>query len=135
MFMMSSMKLLCVLSQLFPDLIKRTNGRTIGQTACPLVPSPHAGYNRPVPSASQSIRVKVLFFGRLKEIAGLTQAAVDLPADANIESLFARYASRYPELQQYRSSLVASCNQEFAAWNTVLHAGDEVAFLPPVSGG
>jgi molybdopterin converting factor subunit 1 len=88
-----------------------------------------------VPSVSQSIRVKVLFFGRLKEIAGCTQESIDLPAEANIESLFANYTSRYPELQQYRSSLVASCNQEFAPWNTILHAGDEVAFLPPVSGG
>jgi molybdopterin converting factor subunit 1 len=88
-----------------------------------------------VPSVSQSIRVKVLFFGRLKEIAGLTQDSLDLPGEADIESLFTHYASRYPDLLQYRSSLVASCNQEFAPWNTILHAGDEVAFLPPVSGG
>jgi molybdopterin converting factor subunit 1 len=88
-----------------------------------------------VPSVSQSIRVKVLFFGRLKEIAARTQESIDLPVDANIESLFTLYANQHPELQQYRSSLVASCNQEFAPWNTVLHAGDEVAFLPPVSGG
>jgi molybdopterin synthase sulfur carrier subunit len=101
----------------------------------PLVPTLRAGYNRLVPSVAQSVRVKVLFFGRLKEIAGRTQESIDLPAEANIESLFAHYASHYPELQQYRSSLVASCNQEFAQWNTLLHAGDEVAFLPPVSGG
>jgi molybdopterin converting factor subunit 1 len=88
-----------------------------------------------MPSASQSIRVKVLFFGRLKEIAGLTQDCADLTSDADIESLFAHYSSRHPELKQYRSSLVASCNQEFAPWNTVLRTGDEVAFLPPVSGG
>jgi len=88
-----------------------------------------------VPSVSQSVRVKVLFFGRLKDIAGSPQESIELPAQANIESLFAYCATRYPELRQYRSSLVASCNQEFASWNTVLHAGDEVAFLPPVSGG
>jgi molybdopterin converting factor subunit 1 len=88
-----------------------------------------------MPSASQSVRVKVLFFGRLKEIAGLTQDSIDLAPDADIESLFAQYARRHPELKQYRSSLVASCNQEFAPWNTVLHPGDEIAFLPPVSGG
>jgi molybdopterin converting factor subunit 1 len=88
-----------------------------------------------VPPVSQSIRVKVLFFGRLKEIAGLTQDCIDLALGADIESLFAHYASQYPELQQYRSSLVASCNQEFAPWNTALRPGDEVAFLPPVSGG
>jgi molybdopterin converting factor subunit 1 len=88
-----------------------------------------------VPSASQSVRVKVLFFGRLKDIAGQAHEAVDLAPAADIESLFARYVSSYPELQQYRSSLVASCNQEFAPWDTVLRTGDEVAFLPPVSGG
>ena len=88
-----------------------------------------------MPPVSQSIRIKVLFFGRLKEIAARSQDSIDLAAESNIESLFAYYASRHPELQQYRSSLVASCNREFAPWNTVLHAGDEVAFLPPVSGG
>ena len=88
-----------------------------------------------MPSISQSIRIKVLFFGRLKEILGRTQESVDLAVESDIESLFAQYANHYPELKQYRSSLVASCNQEFAPWNTALHAGDEVAFLPPVSGG
>jgi MoaE-MoaD fusion protein len=88
-----------------------------------------------VTPVSQSIRVNVLFFGRLKEIAGRNQDSLDLAADSDIEFLFAHYASRYPELQHYRSSLVASRNQEFAPWNTALYAGDEVAFLPPVSGG
>jgi len=45
------------------------------------------------------------------------------------------YSTRIPELAKYRSSVVASRNQEFVAWDTVLHSGDEVAFLPPVSGG
>jgi molybdopterin converting factor subunit 1 len=88
-----------------------------------------------VPSTSPTIRVKVLFFGRLKEIAGRAEESLDLQSHANIESLFSEYTARYPGLQQYRSSLVASCNREFAAWNTPLHSGDEVAFLPPVSGG
>jgi molybdopterin converting factor subunit 1 len=93
------------------------------------------GYNSPVPTASPTIRVKVLFFGRLKEIIGHAEESVDLAEGAPIEDLFARYGSRHPELASYRSSLVASHNQEFAAWNTRLHSGDEVAFLPPVSGG
>jgi len=137
MFIVSSVKLLCLVSQLLPEGLPATGDSccTPRQTLCPLVPFLYAGYNRLVPSVSQSVRVKVLFFGRLKEIAGRTQDSIDLSVDADIESLFAHYSSRYPELRQYRSSLVASCNQEFAPWNTVLHAGDEVAFLPPVSGG
>lgn len=86
-------------------------------------------------AVSQTIRVKVLFFGRLKELAGRTEDCVDVPESSSIERLFALYLSRIPELAKYRSSLVASRNQEFAAWDTPLRSGDEVAFLPPVSGG
>jgi molybdopterin converting factor subunit 1 len=93
------------------------------------------GYNLHVQTAAKTIRIKVLFFGRLKEIAGCAGDEVELAEGAPIESVFAQYAARYPELARYRGSLVASCNQEFAAWMTPLHAGDEVGFLPPVSGG
>jgi molybdopterin converting factor subunit 1 len=85
--------------------------------------------------ASQTVRVKVLFFGRLKEIAGRGEDCAEIAAGATIEQLFTAFASRRPELAKFRASLVASRNQEFAAWSTSLHAGDEVAFLPPVSGG
>lgn len=88
-----------------------------------------------MPTAAPKIHVKVLFFGRLKEIVGRDQDSLDLAAGAPIESLFAHYAAANPELARYRSSVVASRNQEFAAWNTPLSPGDEVAFLPPVSGG
>jgi molybdopterin converting factor subunit 1 len=88
-----------------------------------------------VPSVSQTIRVTVLFFGRLREIAGRAEESLEISDVATIEQLFAHLAARNPELARFRSSLVASCNQEFAAWNTPLHSGDEVAFLPPVSGG
>jgi sulfur-carrier protein len=97
-----------------------------------LPPIPSGRYNLPVPP---TVRVKVLFFGRLKEIVGQAEDSASLPEGAPIESLFARYTATHPELAQYRASLVASRNQEFAAWTTPLLSGDEVAFLPPVSGG
>ena len=84
---------------------------------------------------SQSVRVKVLFFGRLKDVVGQSEESIDLADSSTIEQLFALYASRIPELGKYRSSVVASCNEEFASWDTPLRPGDEVAFLPPVSGG
>jgi molybdopterin converting factor subunit 1 len=82
-----------------------------------------------------SIRVKVLFFGGLKEVAGGAEEFVEVPNGSRIEDLFAQFVSRSPELARYRGSLVASRNQEFAPWDTSLHSGDEIAFLPPVSGG
>jgi molybdopterin synthase sulfur carrier subunit len=100
-----------------------------------LAPSSFTGYNSPVPPVSQAIRVTVLFFGRLKELTGHAEDAAEFADAATIEQLFGLYAARHPELAKYRSSVVASRNQEFAAWDTPLRSGDEVAFLPPVSGG
>lgn len=79
--------------------------------------------------------IKVLYFGRLKEAAGSGEESVELRDGAVIEDLFAHCSQTRPQLRKFRSSLVASCNREFAAWHTPLHAGDEVGFLPPVSGG
>lgn len=84
---------------------------------------------------AQTIRVKVLFFGRLKDVAGLAEESCEVADGTTIESLFAELARRNGGLARFRPSLVASRNQEFAAWNTRLHSHDEIAFLPPVSGG
>src|ERR1700731_1777986 len=81
------------------------------------------------------MRVRVLFFGRLKDIVGKSEEDADLSEGARVEDLFARYGRTFPELAQFRSSVVASVNQEFAQWKDSLSSGDEVAFLPPVSGG
>ncbi|HET8921643.1 MAG TPA: MoaD/ThiS family protein [Candidatus Acidoferrum sp.] len=101
----------------------------------PLAPPSLARYNSPVPPVSQTIHVKVLFFGRLKELLGRAEESVEFQDAATIEQLFGIFTTRVPELAKYRSSVVASRNQEFAAWDTRLYSGDEVAFLPPVSGG
>jgi MoaE-MoaD fusion protein len=81
------------------------------------------------------MRVHVLFFGRLKEIVGRAEEDAELRDGASLEELFARYGERYPGLAGFRKSVVASLNREFADWHSALRPGDEVAFLPPVSGG
>jgi len=81
------------------------------------------------------MRVRVLFFGRLKDIVGRSEEDAELSEGARVEDLFARYGRSFPELAQFRASVVASVNQEFAEWRSPLSSGDEVAFLPPVSGG
>lgn len=78
---------------------------------------------------------KVLFFGRLKELVGVSEDTCAMPEGAAIEQIFAHYSERCPQLAAFRSSVVASRNREFASWETAVHSGDEVAFLPPVSGG
>jgi molybdopterin converting factor subunit 1 len=86
-------------------------------------------------AVSPNLRVRVLFFGSVRELTGLTEEATEVPDGATLADLFGRYAKRFPRLAGFRASLVASRNQEFASWDTRLCAGDDVAFLPPVSGG
>jgi molybdopterin synthase catalytic subunit len=81
------------------------------------------------------MRVRVLFFGQLKDIVGLSQEDAELSEGARVEDLFERYGRRFPKLAEFRPSVAASLNQEYAEWRAPLAAGDEVAFLPPVSGG
>lgn len=81
------------------------------------------------------VRVRVLFFGQLKEIVGSAQDDAELAEGARVEDLFDRYGRQFPKLAEFRPSIAASVNQEYANWRSPLSAGDEVAFLPPVSGG
>jgi MoaE-MoaD fusion protein len=81
------------------------------------------------------MHVRVLFFGRLKDIVGKSEEDAELSDGARVEDLFTRYGRRFPELTRFRPTVVASVNQEFAEWRTQLSSGDEIAFLPPVSGG
>ena len=81
------------------------------------------------------MRLRVLFFGMLKDLVGRPSDEIDLPDGAHLGVVFEQYASRFPRLRELAPSIVAARNQEFADLSTVLADGDEVAFLPPVSGG
>jgi molybdopterin synthase catalytic subunit len=81
------------------------------------------------------MRVRVLFFGALKDITGCAQEALEIPDGTTLEGVFAIYSQRFETLEGRRSSTLFARNQEFANSDTVLTDDDEIAFLPPVSGG
>jgi MoaE-MoaD fusion protein len=81
------------------------------------------------------MQVTVLFFGILKDIAGVREESVEVEPDATVGSLFDHYSQRFETLQANRSSILFARNQEFAGAETRLTDNDEIAFLPPVSGG
>jgi len=81
------------------------------------------------------MRVRVLFFGMLKELVGRPSEDADFPPGADLRAVFDSYAARYPRLRELASSIVVAQNQEFAELSASITEGDEVAFLPPVSGG
>jgi molybdopterin synthase catalytic subunit len=79
--------------------------------------------------------VKVLFFGVLKDMVGKAEESLEVPPGTTLGSLFASYSQRYETLQGSRPSILFARNREFATADTALCDRDEVAFLPPVSGG
>lgn len=81
------------------------------------------------------MEVKVLFFGVLKDLAGTAGEWLTLPDGSDVEDVLAHYEARLPQLKQWRGVLALSVNQEYAGPEARLRAGDEVALLPPVSGG
>jgi len=81
------------------------------------------------------MRARVLFFGMLRDIVGTPAEAADLPDGSTLQSVFDLYRGRFPRLGELASSIVVARNQEFADRATPLAEGDEIAFLPPVSGG
>ncbi len=81
------------------------------------------------------MRVKVLFFGMLKDVAGRSAEEVELPGGATVGAVFDAFAERHPRIAEMAGSIVLARNHEFAGRAAELREGDEVAFLPPVSGG
>jgi molybdopterin synthase catalytic subunit len=81
------------------------------------------------------VRVKVLFFGVLREIAGRGEDCLDLPDGATLSAVFDHYAQRHPRLGEMKSSILLARNQQFSRGAVPVQEGDEIALLPPVSGG
>lgn len=79
--------------------------------------------------------VKVRLFARLREIAGQGELPVEVPDGYDAGALWNDLAMQYPGLAPYRSSISCAVNEDYAKFTTRLKDGDEVAFMPPVSGG
>ena len=81
------------------------------------------------------MRVTVRLFARLREIAGNGDFSREVPPGATVADLWAMLIGEFPEMSRYESSISSAVNEEYAKMTTRLADRDEVAFLPPVSGG
>jgi MoaE-MoaD fusion protein len=81
------------------------------------------------------VTIRVLFFGRARDITGVPEERVELQNDLQLEALRREYEARFPRLAEMGSALLMAVNEEFRGRGWLLADGDEVAFIPPVSGG
>jgi molybdopterin synthase catalytic subunit len=81
------------------------------------------------------VKVRLKLFASVKEIVGRREVVLDLPEGTTAERLLQRFAADHPRLQGLAPSLLLAVNREYVEGTRVLAEGDEVAFIPPVSGG
>lgn len=81
------------------------------------------------------MRIRVLLFGQLKDIVGRPEESLEVKPGTSLSDLLARYGESFPRFKPMTGSIACSLNREYAPASSLLHDGDEVGFLPPVSGG
>jgi molybdopterin converting factor subunit 1 len=79
--------------------------------------------------------VEVLLFGAAADRAGTRKVELEVDESMTLEEIWPLLAERYPELASMRDTLAFAVNGEYARMDGVVDPGDEVAVLPPVSGG
>ena len=81
------------------------------------------------------MRVRIRLFAALREAAGQAALELELPEGATPDDAWRELASLHPALAPRRGSLAASVNRRYVPFDEHLSAGDELVFIPPVSGG
>ena len=79
--------------------------------------------------------VTIRLFARLRELAGAAELTRQIPEGSNAMDAWQTLTAEFPAMTDYGRSISCAVNQEYSRLTATLHDGDEVAFLPPVSGG
>ena len=81
------------------------------------------------------MKIKALFFAACRDIVGNRELDLDVGEGSQVEDLKNVLVVKYPELATINNVLSIAVNAEYVDGNAILNPGDEVAFIPPVSGG
>ena len=81
------------------------------------------------------MRVTVRLFARLRDITGVAELPKDVAPDATIRTVWHGLVDECPDLARYEQSISSAVNADYARMDHPVREGDEIAFLPPVSGG
>lgn len=81
------------------------------------------------------MRVNVKLFARLRELVGAGELTLDVPGATTVADVWTALVAAHPAAGAYARSMSCAVNLDYARMTTTVTDGDEVAFLPPVSGG
>ncbi len=84
---------------------------------------------------NEQIVVRIKFFAAPREAMGMGEIEQEIPQGSTVEDLIGLLTEKYPVLRAYTRFISVAVNRAYVGMQTELHAGDEVACLPPVGGG
>jgi len=81
------------------------------------------------------MRVTIRLFARLRDLAGSGELVRDVSSPATVHTVWSALVDEMPSLQEYERTMSVAVNADYSRMTASVNEGDEVAFLPPVSGG
>jgi len=81
------------------------------------------------------MRVTIRLFARLRDLAGSGELVRDVPGPATVQTVWRTLVTEMPALGEYERTMSVAVNADYSRMTAAVNEGDEVAFLPPVSGG
>ncbi|NYT11895.1 MAG: MoaD/ThiS family protein [Methanomassiliicoccales archaeon] len=81
------------------------------------------------------MRVRVKFYSSFREVTGTPEMYLDMSMDSTVNDLVAKLLNMFPKLRLQSDEIVVSLNKRSVPMDSILKEGDEVSFLPPVTGG
>jgi molybdopterin synthase sulfur carrier subunit len=82
-----------------------------------------------------SIQITVKLFAAYQEVYGVPELQLNFPLNTSVQEVLDFMVQEKPQLEQWRTITRFGVNLQFVEENTILQNGDEVVFIPPVSGG
>ncbi|CAK9179413.1 unnamed protein product [Ilex paraguariensis] len=82
-----------------------------------------------------SVEIKVLFFARARDVTGLTDMPLVVASGSTAENCLYELMSKFPSLKEISNCMVLALNEEYISESTIVKNGDELAIIPPISGG